>query len=98
MSYGVVVYNARVPNDGSGPQIHTQVRIFRDGNPVFVGKEQALNLNNPSDLKRLGAAGSIKLGSDMVPGEYVFQVVVTDSLANSKHRVATQAMDFEMVP
>jgi VWFA-related protein len=96
LTYGIVIYNAHLARDGGPPQVQTQIRVFRDGNPVFAGREQLLNLNNPSDLKRLGASGSLQLGSDMIPGEYVFQVVVTD-LADSKKRVVTQAIDFEMV-
>ena len=48
-------------------------------------------------LKRLPVGGAIQLGSDMAPGEYVLQVVVTDMLADEKHRVATQSMDFQIV-
>lgn len=33
----------------------------------------------------------------MVPVEHVFQVIVRDLLADEKHRVATQWMDFEVV-
>jgi len=54
-------------------------------------------LNNQSDLKRLSASGGIQLGSQMTPGEYVFQVIVTDLLAEPKHRVATQWIDFEII-
>jgi len=96
LSYGVAIYNAKVKN-GAPPQVQTQVRMFREGNPVFAGREQMLTLNNPTDLKRLGASGALILGSDMTPGEYVFQIVVTDLLADAKHRVATQWIDFELV-
>jgi len=41
--------------------------------------------------------GGILLGADLTPGEYVLQMVVTDQLANKKHRLATQAMDFQIV-
>jgi hypothetical protein len=47
-------------------------------------------------LKRLSVTGAIQLGTDMAPGEYVFQVVITDLLADQKHRVATQWIDFEV--
>jgi VWFA-related protein len=96
LNYGVAIYNAKVKN-GVPPQVQTQVRMFREGSPVFAGKEQILTLNNPTDLKRLGASGALILGSDMAPGEYVFQIVVTDLLADAKHRVATQWIDFELV-
>jgi VWFA-related protein len=97
MDYGVVIYNAHLDKGQGQPQLELQVKIFRDGKPVFTGKEQPLNLSGPSDLKRLGAAGTLKLGGDMVPGEYVFQVIVKDLLTDEKHRMATQWMDFEIV-
>jgi hypothetical protein len=33
----------------------------------------------------------------MPPGEYVLQITATDPLADEKHRVATQWIDFEVV-
>jgi hypothetical protein len=33
----------------------------------------------------------------MAPGEYVFQIIVTDALAKEKHRVASQWLGFEIV-
>jgi VWFA-related protein len=97
MTYGAVIYDAKLDKITGRPQLQIQVRIFRDGQPMFAGKEQTFNVNNPADLKRLGASGAIQLGSDMGPGEYVFQVVVTDLLADQKHRVSNQWIDFEMV-
>lgn len=41
--------------------------------------------------------GRLLLGTDLVPGEYVLQVIVTDALADEKHRVANQWMDFEIL-
>ena len=63
----------------------------------FTGKEQVFKIENPPDLKRLGLSGALLLGSEMVPGEYVFQVIVTDSLADQKHRLSSQWIDFEVV-
>lgn len=97
MSYGAVIYNARADKVSGRPQLQIQVRIFRDGQAVFTGKEQLFKVENPPDLKRLGAGGALQLGNEMTPGEYVFQVVVTDLLADQKHRIATQWIDFEVV-
>jgi hypothetical protein len=41
--------------------------------------------------------GALKLGADLIPGEYVLQITATDPLADAKHRVATQWIDFEIV-
>ncbi|HXD30833.1 MAG TPA: VWA domain-containing protein [Pyrinomonadaceae bacterium] len=97
LSYVLAIYNAKLDKSTASLQVHTQVRLFRDGNPVFTGKEQPLVPGNVTDMKRVPAGGSLILGSDLTPGEYVFQIVVTDLLADAKHRVATQWIDFELI-
>ena len=97
MQYGCVIYNAHTDKTTGQPQLLVQTRVFRGGQPVFSGKPLPFNLNNPPDLKRLSVNGAIQLGTDMALGEYVFQVVITDLLADQKHRVATQWIDFEIV-
>ncbi len=97
LRYGFVIYNARLDQNASQPQLQTQVRLFRNGEPVFTGKLQPFPLNNPPDLARLAAESSIQLGAEMIPGEYVLQVIATDLLADEKHRTATQWIDFEIV-
>ncbi|MGZ8848066.1 MAG: hypothetical protein ACXW3C_16530, partial [Pyrinomonadaceae bacterium] len=97
LRYGFVIYNARLDKNASQPQLQTQVRLFRNGEPVFAGKLQPFPLNNPPDLARLAAESSIQLGAEMIPGEYVLQVIATDLLADEKHRTTTQWIDFEIV-
>jgi len=97
MSYGAFIYNAKLDKTDGQPKLQIQVRIFRDGQIAFNGQEQTLALRNPGDLKRLAISGILQLGSDMVPGDYVFQLIVTDLLADQKHRVTTQSIDFEML-
>jgi hypothetical protein len=74
-----------------------QVKLFRDGAAVFTGKETQFNPGQQTDMQRLPTAGAIKLGIDLTPGDYVIQVVVTDLLADQKHRVSTQWMDFQIL-
>jgi len=95
--YAFTVYNAQVDKATGKPQVKTQVRVFRNGQEAFTGKELPFNMNDQPDLKRLVGGGAIQLGNAMVPGEYVFQVVVTDLLASEKRRVVTQWTDFEIV-
>jgi len=96
MSYAFYVYNAKL-DPTSHPQVMTQVKLFRDGAEVFAGKETQLNPGQQTDMQRLATAGAIKLGIDMTPGDYVIQMVVTDLLADQKHRVSTQWMDFQIL-
>jgi VWFA-related protein len=97
MAYAFIIYNARLDKATNAPQLTTQVRLFRDGKPVFTGKENAFAVSSRVDLKRLLAGGAIQLGTDLPLGEYVFQVIVNDPLASEKHRIATQWIDFEIV-
>jgi hypothetical protein len=97
MDYLFVIYNAHVDKPTNKPQLIAQVRLFRDGQPVFTGKENTLSFTGVVDPKRLIVAGGIKLGNDLAPGEYVLQVTVRDMLADEKHRTVTQWMDFEIV-
>ncbi|HEU4836208.1 MAG TPA: hypothetical protein VFS90_17390, partial [Pyrinomonadaceae bacterium] len=98
MRYSFVIYNPQLDPANGQPQLLTQVRVFRDGQPVFTGRAQRFPLNNPPDITRLSGASAIKLGADMVPGEYVLQVIVTDLLAGEKYATTTRWVDFKIVP
>jgi len=98
MRYSFVIYNPHLDPATGQPQLQTQLRIFRDGQPVFTGRTQRFTLNNPPDITRLSAASAMKLGADMSPGEYVLQVIVTDLLAGDKYATASRWVDFKIVP
>lgn len=97
MSYAFVIYNAHLNKTTNVPELTTQVRIFRDGKPVFTGNENPFKVTSVPDLKRLLAGGMIQLGADLTPGEYVLQVIVNDAVADKKYRTSTQWIDFEIV-
>ena len=97
MVYGVLVYNAQLDKSTGKPQLQTQMKLYRDGREVFTGKEVVLDAGSQPDRKRLGATGAVQLGTQMDPGEYVLQVIVTDLLRKDKYRVASQWIDFEIV-
>jgi VWFA-related protein len=97
MDYAFIIYNARLDKVTNKPQLLGQVRLFREGKLVFTGRENQLGLTGAPDWKRLTTGGSIQLGTDLVPGEYVLQIVVTDLLADEKHRTTNQWMDFEII-
>lgn len=97
MNFGYLIYNAQLDRATARPQLQTQVRLFRDGKPVYTGKVAPLAMDSQADLERLLAGGRLQLGSDLTPGEYVLQVIVSDPLAKEKYRIATQWIDFEVV-
>ena len=97
MNYAFFIYNAHLDKATNNPKLTTQVRLFRDGKPVFTGKEIVFSVLKQADPKRLLAGGAIQLGTDLPPGEYVFQIIVNDAIADEKHRTVSQWMDFEIV-
>jgi VWFA-related protein len=96
LNYAFFIYNAH-SEKGAAPQLTTQVILFRDGKPVFTGNPIPMRATNQPDLKRLLGGGIIQLGSDLTPGDYALQVIVTDALADKKHQTASQWMDFSIV-
>jgi hypothetical protein len=71
--------------------------MYRDGKLIFTGEEEAFSPLDQSDPKRLLGAGVVQMGSQMGPGEYVIQIVVTDLLANQKENVTSQWIDFDVI-
>src|SRR5581483_4059997 len=87
----------RLDKTTAKPNLTAQVLLFRDGKAVFTGKVQPVDATNQTDMKRLIAGGALQMGTDLSAGEYALEVVVTDALADEKHRTAVQWMDFEIV-
>lgn len=97
MEFGYYIYNALL-NQSGHPQIQTQLRLLRDGHAVFTGKMLPYEPSNQVDMKRIIAGGSLRLGKDLEPGDYILQVIVVDLLAQESHRITTQWIDFEILP
>ncbi|MFL6256908.1 MAG: VWA domain-containing protein [Pyrinomonadaceae bacterium] len=101
LDYGYAIYNARLDKTTGQPRLTTQVRLFREGRLVFAGEVTPLDVSGQKDLKRLVAGGRLQVGTELTPGDYVLQVVVTDELARGKKQdgqgTATQWVDFEVV-
>ncbi|MFL6228302.1 MAG: VWA domain-containing protein [Pyrinomonadaceae bacterium] len=96
LNYVYVVYNARLDRQNGQPRLTARMRILRDGKEVFASADAPLAAAQ-GDPTRLLAAGSLRLGAGSQPGDYLLQIVVTDALADPKHRAATQWIDFEIV-
>ncbi|HSQ24675.1 MAG TPA: VWA domain-containing protein, partial [Pyrinomonadaceae bacterium] len=97
MDYAFVIYNAQIDKAANQPRLTTQIRLFHGSTLVFSGNEIPYKVNNQTDLKRLIAGGQLQLGTNLAPGDYSLQAIVTDLNADEKHRTFTQWMDFEIV-
>jgi VWFA-related protein len=97
LDYGFYVYGARLNSSTQRPSLTTELRLFRDGRTVFAGKPLPFDAAGQTDLKRLVAGGSFRLGTDLQPGDYVLQLIVTDLLAEAPRRTSTSWIDFAIV-
>ncbi|HVF66526.1 MAG TPA: VWA domain-containing protein [Pyrinomonadaceae bacterium] len=97
LDYGFYVYGARLNSSTQRPSLTTELRLFRDGRPVFSGRPLPFDAAGQTDLKRLVAGGRFRLGTDLSPGDYVMQLVVTDLLAEEPRRTSTSWIDFEII-
>ena len=95
LRYGYEIYNAKL-NNAKQPNLSAKVRVFRDGKLILDGRETAVELNGQADLERIKASGALSLNKNMTPGDYVLQVIVTDSLAGAKRNLASQFIQFEI--
>ncbi|HEY0380391.1 MAG TPA: VWA domain-containing protein [Pyrinomonadaceae bacterium] len=97
MRYAYTIFNAQADKATGRPAVQTQMRLWREGREIFLGRVQPLDVTNQADLKRLQTGGALQLGTNLPPGEYALQIIVTDPLAKEKYRTATQWIDFEIV-
>jgi VWFA-related protein len=92
--FGASIYNAKT---NAQPRLSSQFRIFRDNQEVFVSEESPLSFDGRQDTQSVDIGGTFGLGRDMLPGEYILQVIVKDSSKGGKPKIATQWIDFEVV-
>ena len=96
LRFGAELYNAKLPSLQQS-KINMQARVFHDRQLVFESKETALNLEGQAGATEPVYTDAIALGQNLLPGDYVLQIVVTDGLAKDKKRIATQYVQFEVV-
>ena len=96
LRYGYEIYNAKL-DSGKETHLLARVRVFRDGKLFYEGKDAPIETKGQTDLQHLKNAGALAIGKSMEPGDYVLQVVVTDTLAKQKQQIATQFIEFEVV-
>jgi hypothetical protein len=96
-SYQLEVYNAHRGTAGQAPDLEGKIQVFRDGRLVSTLGFGAI-YEIPWNAKRLVMSGEFALGPEMLPGDYVLQVIVADKLAPPQHSTASRWIDFEIGP
>jgi hypothetical protein len=98
LEYRYLIYNARPGAKGALPELVAQVRLFRDGQLLTTQEEPAIDSSRLQlDPKRLSGKGALRLGDELVPGQYVLQIVITDPHVKARSATASQWIDFEVV-
>ncbi len=93
LRYDYMIYNAKI----NPVQLNTQMRLFRDGELVLEGKPVVIDGKDQTNLQRIQAAGAITLGSNLAPGNYALQIIVSDTGTKGKNQITSNWIDFEIV-
>lgn len=96
LRYGYEIYNAKL-GPTKQPGLRTRIRVFREGRLVTDGVERPFDTLGQQNMLQLRGAGAIAVGAKMEPGDYVLQIIVTDTLAKSKRQIAAQFVPFEVI-
>jgi VWFA-related protein len=91
LNYDFSIFHGKT---GTG-DLRTQMRLFKDGKLIFAGQPQTISARSvgksPTPL-----AGSLVLGKDMDPGDYVMQLNAVDD-GGGKKASAVQYVEFEII-
>lgn len=91
LRFGVEVLNVK-----PGADLRIKTRVFQDKQLVFESKETTLPAASPSGGGTLAHNDAIQLGQNLLPGDYVMQIIVSDGASKNK-TIATQYVQFEVV-
>jgi hypothetical protein len=97
LQFACAIYNGAIDAASHRPQLSLEARLFHDGKIVQTSPPMSVDVTNQPDLARIIAAGLVRLNTDLEPGKYFLQLVVSDPLSKDKQGDAMQWIDFEIV-
>lgn len=95
INFGLAIFNAKT-DASKRPNLVSQMRLFKDGVPVFQGGILPISLDHQTDMKAINFLSSLSLGTSMSPGDYVLEIAITDNLAKGKYKAVSQYIQFEV--
>ena len=90
-SFVYMIYNAN-----QATQLTAQTRVYRENKLVLTPEPMTVNTQGQTP-QGLTTGGRLQLGTDLATGDYVLQIIVTDSSDKQKPRYTSQWIDFEIV-
>jgi VWFA-related protein len=98
LRYSYLLYNAAVDTEKRS-RVTVTLRLYRSGQAVFQSHSLPLEFPAAAGTRRRSASGTVRLGENLPPGMYHFQIVVNDTLAPAgKPSMADSFTDFEIKP
>ena len=92
--YGAAIYNAQIDPKTGKPNLVSQVEIYSEGKPIYQGPiRQIEDPDSTGKSSRLNCGGRMML-TNLPTGDYVFHLIVTDTMAKSKYAKVDQWTDF----
>ncbi len=77
------------------PTVRSRLRVFREGKLLLDGEQVSVDTAAISNKGRVRTAGALSLPENMLPGDYVLQVIVSDD--SKKGKTAAQFVQFELL-
>jgi hypothetical protein len=97
LNFAFLIYNAAINATTQLPDLTMEIKLFRDGKSVMSVAQTPIDVKTQTDLSRLFINGALHLSSNLEPGDYYLQVVVTDKAAKDKQPPIIQWVNFEVV-
>jgi len=98
LAYAYQLYNAQLDKTTQQPNLTLQLNLYRAGKMISEGTPQPVKLEAQADLTRISDYGYLRLKPNVELGDYVLQVIIKDLLAKGKNQIASQWIDFEVIP
>lgn len=94
LQYNYHIYNPKLDSGDKKPKLKLQTILYKEGQKVF-SNDSMFDPKGQQNFLDLQAGGKFVLGTELVPGKYTFQVVVTDLV--NKNATQSQELDFEIL-
>jgi VWFA-related protein len=95
--WGLVAINPKLKGTPQKSSLTSQVRLYRNGKLFYTGPVRTAQGDMMLDPQHVLEAGILRLGGQLIPGEYLMQVTVTDRFGRKKDAVRSQWSDFDVV-
>jgi VWFA-related protein len=96
LNLGFIIFNGR-PGRDKNPDLTSNIRLFRDGELIFTGNPQPIPLYPGADPAAVSFVRSLVLGTELVAGDYVIEIGITDGNRRGKDRNISQYITFEII-